>query len=217
MHWYKFNIGDYLTDTMHLADAEDLAYRRLIDLYYMSERPIPLDVAFVARKIRLDQDVTELVLGEFFVMTDDGYRHDRCDKEIARYSSQVEKNKVSAKLGGRPKKTELESESDPNRNPNKIKKKNKTPPTPLAGGMRFIEFWACWPSSPRKVGKASCEKKWVARNLDSLADQIIGHVEALKNSQQWREGFEPAPLTYINQSRWQDAAETDAPLMRRVI
>ena len=31
MNWYKFNIGDYLAETTHLADAEDLAYRRLLD------------------------------------------------------------------------------------------------------------------------------------------------------------------------------------------
>ena len=43
MIWYKFYLGDYITHTNHLSDAEDLAYRRLLDLYYMSEAPIPLD------------------------------------------------------------------------------------------------------------------------------------------------------------------------------
>ena len=59
MIWYKFHIGDYLTHTVHLSDAEDLAYRRLLDLYYMSEKMIPLDMEAVARKIRLDLDITE--------------------------------------------------------------------------------------------------------------------------------------------------------------
>jgi len=36
--WYKFHLGDYITHTTHLSDAEDLAYRRLLDLYYMSEK-----------------------------------------------------------------------------------------------------------------------------------------------------------------------------------
>lgn len=48
MIWYKFHIGDYLTHTVHLSDAEDLAYRRLLDLYYMSEKMIPLDTEAVA-------------------------------------------------------------------------------------------------------------------------------------------------------------------------
>jgi uncharacterized protein YdaU (DUF1376 family) len=82
--WYKFHLGDYITHTTHLSDAEDLAYRRLLDLYYMSERPIPLDTESVSRKIRLDLDITESVLSEFFERTEEGYRNHRCDAEIPR-------------------------------------------------------------------------------------------------------------------------------------
>ena len=104
MIWYKFYLGEYLTHTTHLSDAEDLAYRRLLDLYYISEKPIPLDMEAVARKIKLDLDITEIVLEEFFVKGVDGYRNDRCDAEIARYTKQVAVNKELGKLGGRPKK-----------------------------------------------------------------------------------------------------------------
>ena len=104
MIWYKFNIGDYLAETMHLADAEDLAYRRLLDWYYISEQPLPLDLAAVARRVRLDEDVVTPVLLEFFEKTDVGYIHARADKEIARYNKRVKANSQSGKLGGRPKK-----------------------------------------------------------------------------------------------------------------
>jgi len=104
MIWYKFYLGEYLTHTTHLSDAEDLAYRRLLDLYYISEKPIPLDMEAVARKIKLDLDITEIVLEEFFTKGVDGYRNDRCDAEIARYTKQVAVNKELGKLGGRPKK-----------------------------------------------------------------------------------------------------------------
>ena len=112
MIWYKFHLGDYITHTMHLSDAEDLAYRRLLDLYYMSERPIPLDTESVSRKIRLDLDITESVLKEFFERTDEGYRNHRCDVEITKYQHQVATNTLLGKRGGRPKKTE----SEPNQN-----------------------------------------------------------------------------------------------------
>ena len=69
MIWYKFHLGDYITHTTHLSDAEDLAYRRLLDLYYMSEKQIPLNTESVSRKIRIDLDITESVLGEFFEKT----------------------------------------------------------------------------------------------------------------------------------------------------
>jgi len=198
--WYKFHLGDYITHTTHLSDAEDLAYRRLLDLYYMSEAPIPLDTQSVARKIRLDLDITESVLGEFFEHTPEGYRNNRCDAEIAKYQHQVETNRSLGKRGGRPKKTEPVTESKPNTNPKKIQNKNKN----TLSAARFEEFWAVWPASKRKVGKAAVLGKWEKHNLDQVADVIINNVNDLKTSEQWLGGFEPAPMTYINQRRWED-------------
>jgi uncharacterized protein YdaU (DUF1376 family) len=48
MHYYQFNIGDYQSHTAHLTDMEDLAYRRLLDWYYLHELSIPLDLTEVA-------------------------------------------------------------------------------------------------------------------------------------------------------------------------
>jgi uncharacterized protein YdaU (DUF1376 family) len=211
--WYKFHLGDYITHTTHLSDAEDLAYRRLLDLYYMSESPIPLDTAVVARKIRLDLDITESVLSEFFEITEEGYQNTRCDAEIAKYQHQVATNRSLGKRGGRPKKTESETESKPNTNPKKIKNKNKN----TLSATRFEEFWAAWPSSKRKVGKAAVLVKWEKAGLDEVADVIIANVNDLKVSEQWTGGFEPAPMTYINQRRWEDELMTDVAPSRRVI
>lgn len=203
MIWYKFHLGDYITHTLHLSDAEDLAYRRLLDLYYMSEKPIPLDTDAVSRKIRLDLDITESVLNEFFDRTEEGYRNTRCDAEIAKYQRQVETNRSLGKRGGRPKKIESETESEPNHNPKKIqiKKENKDI---SSQATRFGDFWSIWPISKRKVAKAACEAKWRRMALDPLADQIIASVTRLKASEPWLTGFEPAPLTYLNQRRWED-------------
>ena len=214
MIWYKFHLGDYITHTLHLADAEDLAYRRLLDLYYMSEKPIPLDTEAVSRKIRLDRDITESVLSEFFEKTETGYRNARCDAEIAKYQHQVETNRSLGKRGGRPKKTESDTESKPNHNPKKIQNKNKKDITSAA---RFEEFWSVWPASKRKVAKAAVQAKWEKQGLDEVADMIIANVEDLKISDQWMNGFEPAPLTYINQRRWEDELMSDIPPSRRVI
>ncbi len=211
MIWYKFHLGDYITHTMHLSDAEDLAYRRLLDLYYMSERPIPLDTESVSRKIRLDLDITESVLGEFFERTEEGYRNHRCDIEITKYQHQVATNTALGKRGGRPKKTE----SEPNQNRTQTlteEEKEKTI------SSRFEDFWSVWPSSKRKVGKAAVAAKWQRHHLDKVADQIIAHVASMKTSEQWTSGFEPAPMTYINQRRWEDEnPAVGAVSMRRVI
>lgn len=82
---------------------------------------------------------------------------------------------------------------------------------PKRQGTQFDRFWAAWPKSPRKVGKAACEAKWKRAGLDQQADAIVAHVEAMAASQQWREGFEPAPATYLNQKRWEDGVPADRP------
>jgi len=212
MIWYKFHIGDYLTHTVHLSDAEDLAYRRLLDLYYMSEKAIPLDTESVARKIRLDLDITESVLDEFFERTETGYFNNRCHAEVMKYQHQVENNRQLGKRGGRPKKTESETESKANHNPKKIQIQKKN----INTSSKFDEFWNAWPSSKRKVAKSECQKKWAKAGCDAVAETIIAQVNALKVTEQWTTGFEPAPLTYINQRRWEDDAGTPA-VGRRVI
>ena len=214
MIWYKFHLGDYITHTMHLSDAEDLAYRRLLDLYYMSERPIPLDTESVSRRIRLDLDITESVLGEFFERTDEGYRNHRCDIEITKYQHQVATNTLLGKRGGRPKKTE----SEPNQNRTETLTEEEKEKTISSQATRFEDFWSVWPTSKRKVGKAAVQAKWKAKHLDKVADQIIAHVTAMKSSEQWTSGYEPAPMTYINQRRWEDEnPAVGAVSMRRVI
>ena len=212
MIWYKFHIGDYLTHTVHLSDAEDLAYRRLLDLYYMSEKEIPLDTESVARKIRLDLDITESVLNEFFERTETGYFNNRCHVEVTKYQHQVENNRQLGKRGGRPSKTESKTESKAKDNPKKIQIQNKN----INTSSKFDEFWNAWPTSKRKVAKAECQKKWAKAGLDSVAQAIVSHVNAIKGTEQWTSGFEPAPLTYINQRRWEDDAGTPA-VGRRVI
>ncbi len=70
---------------------------------------------------------------------------------------------------------------------------------------RFADFWNAWPSSDRKVAKRQCEQKWKARKLDRIADRIISHIQAMKQTDQWVKGIIPMPMTYLNQDRWEAA------------
>ena len=92
MHYYQFNIGDYVSHTRHLSPIEDIAYRRLLDAYYLSERPLNSGLAVVARQIGLREYETEVhaVLQEFFRLTDDGWVNTRADKEIAHFKGKIE-------------------------------------------------------------------------------------------------------------------------------
>ena len=44
----------------------------------------------------------------------------------------------------------------------------------------------------------------------------LASVNKLKRTEQWTSGFDPAPLTFINQRRWEDESG-EAPVGRRVI
>ena len=76
---------------------------------------------------------------------------------------------------------------------------------------RFSEFWDLYPST-RKVNKKTCLERWANKNLDAIADEVISYVKKMKESKSWKEGFSPAPLTLLNQERWNDG---DVPQIRK--
>ena len=110
MNYYEHHIGDYDADTAHLSWLEDMAYTRLMRLYYRKEAPIPADVAQACRLVRAqskdERAAVDTVLREFFVLRDDGWHQDRCDAEVAAYQARVEHNRRVGKKGGRPRKVQ---------------------------------------------------------------------------------------------------------------
>jgi len=103
MHYFNFNIGDYASHTRHLSLLEDLAYRRLIDAYYLAEKPFFGSPADIAKDIGMMSEIEEVyyVLSKFFESTGSGWINKRCDEEIAKYHEKQEQavraGKASAK------------------------------------------------------------------------------------------------------------------------
>jgi uncharacterized protein YdaU (DUF1376 family) len=108
MHYYQFNIGDYAKSTLHLSLMEDLAYRRLLDRYYDTEKPLEADVDKLCRFVRLGshKKETQQVLEEFFSLTQKGWIQKRVAKELGAYSAKADASRANGKKGGRPKKTQ---------------------------------------------------------------------------------------------------------------
>ena len=103
-----FHLGDYYAHTAHLSPMEDLAYRRMIDLYYLHEQPPSGTPEQIARQIRMrDQSkAVAQVLHEFFTEevgdpVDNSiqvWRNKRCDKEIERYQAVKDGGKKGAAI-----------------------------------------------------------------------------------------------------------------------
>jgi len=87
MHFYKFHIGDYMSHTRHLSLLEDLAYRRLLDFYFLHEQPIKHRDAARQIGMREHEEDVLTVLNEFFLSTDNGFVNPRANKEIQEYKA----------------------------------------------------------------------------------------------------------------------------------
>jgi uncharacterized protein YdaU (DUF1376 family) len=101
VNYFEFHIGDYAAATQHLSDEEDLVYRRLLDAYYRDERPIPSDLRLACRLARARTDAmreaVEVVLREFFVLAEDGWRSKRADEVIARHHAFMERQRANGR------------------------------------------------------------------------------------------------------------------------
>ena len=79
MKYYQFHLGDYAQHTGHLDPIEDIAYRRMLDMYYREQAPLPVDVQRIAKLIRMPEHAATVrdMLVEFFIESPEGYRNTR--------------------------------------------------------------------------------------------------------------------------------------------
>jgi len=122
MHYYQFNIGDYMSHTRNLSLLEDLAYRRLLDEYYLHEQALNSGLTSVARQIgmREHEDVVQYVLESFFMLKEDGsgWINARCDREIQQFRERLS----NASKAGR---ASAERRSNARSTPVQLNKKHK--------------------------------------------------------------------------------------------
>jgi len=76
-----------MSHTRHLSLLEDLAYRRLLDFYFLHEQPIKHRDAARQIGMREHEEDVLTVLNEFFLSTDDGFVNPRANKEIQEYKA----------------------------------------------------------------------------------------------------------------------------------
>lgn len=142
MNYYRHHIGDYLRDTAYLSMLEDAAYRRLLDVYYMREAPLPADTKAVARIVRArandEISAVETVLAEFFTLMDDGWHQKRADAEIVLAHERADKARTNGKSGGRPQKAKAKPEANPEKTDlviSGLSKQNPEETDPVISGL----------------------------------------------------------------------------------
>jgi len=113
LHYYQFNIGDYSSHTSRLSIIEDLTYRRLLDLYYLTERPFNGCSTDVARDIGLQdyQKEVDYILGKFFPKDGDFWVNNRCKSEVEAYQSKKVKASKAGKASAEARKTKASKQA----------------------------------------------------------------------------------------------------------
>jgi uncharacterized protein YdaU (DUF1376 family) len=90
VNWYEHHIKDYAAAVQYHSWDEDMAYTRMIRLYYRKEQPLPGDAEEVARLIGArspeQRAAVDTVLRDFFTLEADGlYHQEKCDGVLAEY------------------------------------------------------------------------------------------------------------------------------------
>lgn len=95
-------VGDYLADTMHLTCAQHGAYFLLICAYWRRGGPLSNDddqLAAITKLAVADWRKMRSVMGEFFLIQGEEWRHKRVDAELASAIARSEERKRSGSNG----------------------------------------------------------------------------------------------------------------------
>lgn len=226
MHYYQFNIGDYASHTSRLSPIEDLAYRRLMDLYYLNEQPFNMCATEVAREIGLidySADV-EYVLSKFFTLTDGVYFQKRIESEIKKFKSNAKNKSKAGKASAKARRVKALSSGTHveqtlnttstneqlNINQEPLTNNHKPVIKDLSCDEAFDTFYS---AGLVKKSKVAALKKFKALVKEMKCDPME-FAELLKSDIQYRVnnnqfGIDKLhPSTYLTQQRWTDEHET---------
>lgn len=213
MHYYPFNLKDYLTETAHLPPMADLAYRRLLDLYYKTEAPIPNKPKWVANRIRLDSEekVIGFVLREYFTIDGAGdasvWRHHTCDQVIEKYQKKVARARENGQQHKAGTHRKPKSDADGKLTNNHKPRTNLSPQAPEGAEAEFESFWSKY---PRKVGKPPALRAYIKALKRATAPQILAGLMKHIGCEQWTKDkghFIPHASTWLNRDGWDDESQ----------
>jgi uncharacterized protein YdaU (DUF1376 family) len=208
VNYFPFHVGDYAAHTGHLEPMEDLAYRRLLDQYYLREGPLPADIQATAKLVRMRSMLAdvECVLNEFFVLTDAGWMHVRCETEVAKMQDKQTKAREAAELSVKSRRAAVErrlaieqadaeraleiKQADvqlptptPTPTPTPVLKREKTAPIgfPLPDWVN-VQHWDAWHSNAKRKKATNAQKQVAIDKLDGWRLSGDDYAGALENA-----------------------------------
>lgn len=190
MNYYRRYCGDYLKKTADLSLAEHGAYTLLLDHYYSTERPLPVDAAKIYRitraTSRADRQATDSVIVKFWREVDGGLINERAGDEMGKASVAIEAAKKNGKKGGRPRMFRDEvprgtlpeenplgfsggTRTDPSGNP---AGDNPQPPTKPPNGV-LVDFPLDW--MPCELSLSLLAMRGIPKPSADVVSAFVGH------------------------------------------
>jgi uncharacterized protein YdaU (DUF1376 family) len=215
MHYYQHHIGDYRKDTSHLSLLEHGIYRQLLDLYYITEKPLDAKaLRLICARTDEEQATALQILEEFFIKKGNKYYHTRCDDEIISYHGKKTKAKASAEIRWNKNKDlqdanalPTDSESNANHKPITINHKPLTNNHIKDSAKETFalpdwvneEHWNIWIEKNKK--KTVGQKKLAVNKLKKWKDAGLDYRQALEDAAEggWQGLHEPKQKGYTNQ------------------
>jgi len=215
MNYYPHHIGDFNNATRHLTRVERSVYRDATELYYDTEKPLPLDIPTLERKLMCKTDEEKWALGdilaEFFIKTDEGYFQSRCDAEISKYRSNISSKAKAGRASAEARMIKKKSKStktntcstDVQQNVNEIQLTNNQEPVTsnhkpiikeaLPHGVLFYESWNEWVTHLKQKKKKLTEiaKSKQLKKLAELTESDAVHWINNAIEKNWQSIYEP--------------------------
>lgn len=204
--WYAFYPKDYEQKTAHLTFVQDCAYRRLLDHYYMSGKPLPANAEHLHRMCRAfadtEQAAIDFILTNFFLKTKRGFVQSRVKDELAKAESLSETRRKAAK--SRYAKAPAIAVQKHTQSQSQSHKKKETDSADKSA--MFVEFWAEY---PKKVARRAAERAYLSALSRAPAAEVLA---GLKRYRLTVDGKEPRYIahaaTWLNADRWADESGT---------
>lgn len=178
MNYYPHHIADFNNATRHLSRVERSIYRDLLDIYYDTEQPLTPVEQELARKViaRSEEELQALrqVLSEFFIETDEGWKHERCEAVLAEYRAKVEKCAAAGAASAKSRKEKAD----------KRRTKTAAKPADLTGVERTLNGRAT-DVQPQLNGRATGDQQTLndrATDVQQTCNQPITNNQNQSNS-----------------------------------
>lgn len=224
VNWYP---RDALDGMKFLTPMEELAYRRIIDMLYISGGELPDDDEIMAEQTRTFSEWSKVksgLLKKAKIAISDGFiTNEKCTEVLEDIQQKSDKARASGVASGKKRRTLLPTKNERplNERSNSVDQKHEKRPTKcelshIVNKSVIIDtdvsinnmidddpFDSFWMQYPRKVAKPKAKAAYVKALKKTSPEEILSGLMAWK--MYWDDPqFIPHGATWLNDERWND-------------